>query len=178
MPIVCLALWRRGQVHFHGIRPKANEGSVSYLTVACHCADRLLSRLRTAGQERSASTRNIAGRDVGFDRLPGLLQARLFSRGIGGLALAGCGADGVSTGRREKKTAARCFPTPATSRGIHPESSPPEASIGGVGNKNARRSSCVATQANGLRTSLARPPADAITQLKPCRRQRATGISA
>ncbi|GEM_PF-5432398 len=75
-----------------------------------------------------------------------------------GRALAGRGADGGSAHRREKQTVPRCFPAPASSRGVHPESSPPEASIGGVSNKKACRSSCVATEANGLWAALVSLP--------------------
>lgn len=100
----------------------------------------------------------MAGRDIGTDGLSRLSRARYFSHGIGDLALAARGADGDITDRREKKTVPRCIPAPASSRGVHPESSPPEASIGGVSNKKARRSSCVATEANGLRAALASLP--------------------
>jgi len=100
----------------------------------------------------------MAGRGVGIDGLPGLLQARFLSRSIGGPASTGRGTDAASTDRREKKAVPRCFPTPASSQRVHPESSPPEASIGGVSSKSACRSSCVATEANGLRTSSARLP--------------------
>lgn len=94
--------------------------------IARHRIDVLLGRLRIARHQRCTRAGHMGRCRVGIDGLPGLLRARLFSRGVGGLALAGGSADGDRAGQRETERQVQCFPTPASSRGFHPESPPPK----------------------------------------------------
>lgn len=66
-----------------------------------HRIDVLLCRLRIAGHERCTRGGDMGGRGVGIYRLPGLLRAKLFSRGVGGLSLANGCAEGNDADQRD-----------------------------------------------------------------------------